>query len=332
MIYFKKILITQLNIYLENIGLSVIIMDDMYKKSGSIVAQVRRKAMEMVKEDLKVLDLIEFTEQEIRNLGGEPAFPCNVSINEITAHYTSPYRDKTVLKNGDLVKIDLGAHVDGYIADSAISVIVGGDENMETSLTEDEMQFQIKMIETVNHALENAISTIKDGVNIGKIGEVVEETVTAQNLKPVSNLTGHSMERYILHSGLSIPNIKEKNHHKIMEGDVLAIEPFVTNGVGRVTDMKDAYIFRFLRDRPLRMASARKLLSEIAENYRNLPFAGRWLEESTKNRQFNLIMRNLISSRALYPYHVLKEKSNARVAQAEHTVIVEPDGCRIITE
>lgn len=332
MIYFKKILITQLNIYLENIGLSVIIMDDMYKKSGSIVAQVRRKAMEMVKEDLKVLDLIEFTEQEIRNLGGEPAFPCNISINEITAHYTSPYRDKTVLKNGDLVKIDLGAHVDGYIADSAISVIVGEDENMETSLTEDEMQLQIKMIETVNHALENAISTIKDGVNIGKIGEVVEETVTAQNLKPVSNLTGHSMERYILHSGLSIPNIKEKNHHKIREGDVLAIEPFVTNGVGRVTDMKDAYIFRFLRDRPLRMASARKLLSEIAENYRNLPFAGRWLEESTKNRQFNLIMRNLISSRALYPYHVLKEKSNARVAQAEHTVIVEPDGCRIITE
>lgn len=332
MIYFKKILITQLNIYLENIGLSVIIMDDMYKKSGSIVAQVRRKAMEMVKEDLKVLDLIEFTEQEIRNLGGEPAFPCNISINEITAHYTSPSRDKTVLKNGDLVKIDLGAHVDGYIADSAISVIVGGDENMETSLTEDEMQLQIKMIETVNHALENAISTIKDGVNVGKIGEVVEETVTAQNLKPVSNLTGHSMERYILHSGLSIPNIKEKNHHKIREGDVLAIEPFVTNGVGRVTDMKDAYIFRFLRDRPLRMASARKLLSEIAENYRNLPFAGRWLEENTKNRQFNLIMRNLISSRALYPYHVLKEKSNTRVAQAEHTVIVEPDGCRIITE
>ena len=305
----------------------------MYEKSGSIVANVRKKATEMVKEDLKVLDLIEFTEQEIRNSGGEPAFPCNISINEITAHYTSPFRDKTVLKKGDLVKIDLGAHVDGYIADSAISVIVGGEEiSPEESLSEDEMQLQIKMIETVNEALENAISTIKDGVNVGKIGEVVEQTVTAQNLKPVSNLTGHSMERYILHSGLSIPNIKEENRHKIKEGDVLAIEPFVTNGVGRVTDMKDAYIFRFLRDRPLRMAQARKLLIEIAQNYRNLPFAGRWLEESTKNRQFNLIMRNLISSRALYPYHVLKEKSNARVAQAEHTVIVEPDGCRIITE
>jgi methionyl aminopeptidase len=308
-------------------------MDEMYKKSGRIVASVRKKATEMVKEDLKVLDLIEFIEQEIRKSGGEPAFPCNISINEITAHYTSPSRDKTILKKGDLVKIDLGAHVDGYIADSAISVIVGGEETSpETSLSEDEMELQIKMIETVNKALENAISTIKDGVKVGKIGEVVEQTVTDQNLKPVSNLTGHSMERFILHSGLSIPNIKEENRHKIREGDVLAIEPFVTNGVGRVTDMKDAYIFRFLRDRPLRMAPARKLLGEIAQNYRNLPFAGRWLEESTNNRQFNLIMRNLISSRALYPYHVLKEKSNARVAQAEHTVIVETDGCRIITE
>jgi methionyl aminopeptidase len=309
-------------------------MDENYEKSGKIVSKVRKKAMEMVKEDLKVLDLVEFTEQEIRNLGGEPAFPCNVSINEITAHYTSPYQDKTVLKLGDLVKIDLGTHVDGYIADSAVTVIVGGESiaNPESALSEDEVHLQIKMIETVTQALENAISTVKDGVNVGEIGRVVEETVTAQNLKPVSNLTGHSMERYILHSGLSIPNIKEDNRHKIMEGDVLAIEPFVTNGVGLVTDMKEAYIFRFLRDRPLRMAQSRKMLQEIVQNYRNLPFAGRWLQESMKSRQFNLVLRNLISSRALYPYHVLKEKSNARVAQAEHTVIVEPEGCRIITK
>lgn len=309
-------------------------MNEMYEKAGNIVAKVRKRATEMVKEDLKVLDLVEFTEQEIRNLGGEPAFPCNISINEITAHYTSPSQDKTVLKIGDLVKIDLGAHVDGYIADSASTVIVGGNLDAspkETHLSEEEMQMQTKMIKTVNEALDNAISTIKDGVNVGKIGEVVEQTVTAENLKPVSNLTGHSMERYILHSGLSIPNIKEENTHKIREGDVLAIEPFVTNGVGRVTDMNEAYIFRFLRDRPLRMAQARKMLQEIAINYRNLPFAGRWLEESIKSRQYNLILKNLISSRALYPYHVLKEKSNARVAQAEHTVIVEPDGCEIIT-
>jgi len=151
-------------------------MNEMYEKAGNIVANVRKLATDMVEEDLKVLDLVEFTEQEIKKLGGEIAFPCNVSINEITAHYTSPSGDKTVLKNGDLVKIDLGAHVDGYIADSAISVIVGENLDLssrDTGLTEDEIQLQFKMIDTVGQALENAISTVKDGVTVGKIGEVV---------------------------------------------------------------------------------------------------------------------------------------------------------------
>lgn len=306
----------------------------MYKKSGEIVSKVRKMAIKKVKEDLKVLDLVEFVEQEIKKMGGEPAFPCNISINEVTAHYTSPSKDESILKKGDLVKIDLGAHVDGYIADSAVTVVVSGEASDFTDLplSEDEVELQLKMIETAQEALDNAISTVKDGVNVGEIGRVVEETVTAKNLKPVSNLTGHSMDRWILHSGLSIPNIKEENRHKIVEGDVLAIEPFVTDGVGRVTDMKDAYIFRFLRDRPLRMVQARKLLQQIEQNYKNLPFAGRWLQKSFKGRQFNLAMRQLISSRAVYPYHVLTEKSGARVAQAEHTVIVEPDGCEIITQ
>ncbi len=308
-------------------------MIEMYEKSGNIVAKVREMAVKKVKDELKVLDLVEFVEEELRKQGGEVAFPCNVSINNVTAHYTSPSMDESLLKTGDLVKIDLGAHVDGYIADSAVTVLVGGDEGgSDNYLSEVEVEFQLKMIETAQEALENAISIIKDGVELGKVGEVVEDTITAENLNPVSNLTGHSMDRWILHSGLSIPNVRGENKHKIREGDVLAIEPFVTNGVGRVTDMKEIYIFRFMRDRPLRMVQARKLLDNIKQNYRNLPFAERWVQNSFKGRQFNLAMKKLIFSRALYPYHVLKEKSDARVAQAEHTVIVESDGCQIITE
>lgn len=309
-------------------------MIEMYEKAGEIVSKVRQMAVNYVKDDLKVLELVEFVEGEIKSRGGFPAFPCNVSINEVTAHYTSPPNDETLLKNGDLVKIDLGAHVDGYIADSAVTVLVGEGEpeSSRDPLTEERFELGLTMIETVQEALENAISTIKDGTEVGRIGEVVENTVNAKNLNPVSNLTGHSMDRWILHSGLSIPNIKDENKHKLEEGDVLAIEPFVTNGVGMVVDMKNAYIFRFLRDRPLRIAQTRKLLDNIERDYRNLPFAQRWLLESFDERKLNLAMRQLISSRALYPYHVLKEKSDARVAQAEHTVIVEPDSCQVITE
>ncbi|MGA2676466.1 MAG: type II methionyl aminopeptidase [Methanobacterium sp.] len=308
-------------------------MIEMYEKPGKIVSKVRGMAVNKVKENLKVCDLVEFVEEEIKKLGGEPAFPCNISINEVTAHYTSPLNDESLLNLGDLVKIDLGAQVDGYIADSAVTVLVGGDKvGSDDLLPEVEVEFQFKLIETAQKALENVISVIKDGVELEKIGNIVEDTVNAENLNPVSNLTGHSMDRWILHSGLSIPNVKGENKHKIREGDVLAIEPFVTNGVGRVTDMKEVYIFRFLRDRPLRMVQARKLLDIIKQNYHNLPFAERWVQKSFKGHQFNLAMNQLISSRALYPYHALKEKSDARVAQAEHTVIVEPDGCHIITE
>jgi methionyl aminopeptidase len=167
---------------------------------------------------------------------------------------------------------------------------------------------------------------------VGKIGEAVEEYVKSQGFLPVANLTGHSMDQWILHSGLSIPNVKEQNHHQLEEGDILAIEPFVTDGIGVVGDMKDTFIFRFLRDRPLRLAPARKLLEVIKLKYANLPFAQRWLNEEPGIRQLKPAMRQLISSRAIYPYHVLREKSGARVAQAEHTVIVESDGCRVITQ
>ncbi|MGZ4856920.1 MAG: type II methionyl aminopeptidase [Methanobacteriaceae archaeon] len=308
-------------------------MLDMYLKAGKIVSEVRNKAVNEIDEGMKVLELVQLVEDDIKNRGGLPAFPCNVSINEITAHYTSPYGDETVFKSGDMVKIDLGAHVEGFIADSAITVVIGSEDGPfqsgEKTYTHEK---QLRMIEAANEALETAISTIKDGIELGKVGYAVQETITSQGFLPVANLTGHSMDRWILHSGLSIPNIKEDNSHKIDEGDVLAIEPFVTDGVGMVGDMKDSFIFRFLRDRPMRLVQAKKLLDIIKKTYKNLPFAQRWLQESSNIRQLNLAMRQLISSRAIYPYRVLREKSRARVAQAEHTVIVEADGCKIITE
>jgi methionyl aminopeptidase len=306
-------------------------MIENYIKAGKIVKEVRELALKEVHGGMKVLDLVNLIEGEIIKLGALPAFPCNISINEVTAHYTSPPEDDTLIKGGDLVKIDLGAHVDGFIADSAVTVSVGGDASPET-MKHYTTQIQEDMIETAKDALDTAISTIRPGVEVGKIGEEVEKTIHAQGLKPVANLTGHSMEQWILHSGLSIPNVKENNNHKIEEGDVLAIEPFVTDGVGLVSDMKDAFIFRFLRDRPVRMIQARKTLERIKMEYKILPFAQRWLENEEQSSKTSIALRQLISSRAVYPYHVLREKSGARVAQAEHTVIVESEGCQIITD
>jgi methionyl aminopeptidase len=301
-------------------------MIEKYKKAGEIVSKVRKKAVSKVKEDMKLLELAEFVENEIIKLGGNIAFPCNVSVNEVTAHYTPPAGDEKIFKSGDLVKIDLGAHIDGYIADTAVSVLVGED------IPEDELEKHQNMIIASQEGLENALSTVKAGVEIGKVGEVIEKAINDRGFKSVSNLTGHSMDQWILHSGLSVPNIKENNPHKLEEGDVLAIEPFATDGVGRVTDMNEVYIFRFLKDRPMRLIHAKRALKIIKEEYKILPFAQRWLQGRFSEHHLNAAMRLLISSRAVFPYHVLREKSNAVVAQSEHTVIVESDGCLVITE
>ncbi len=308
-------------------------MMDTYQKAGKIVKEVRKLAVKEVHEGMKVLTLINLIESEIIKRGGLPAFPCNISINEVAAHYTSPSGDATIIKDGDMVKIDLGAHINGYIADSATTVIVGsGDGPYQSGEKIYTREKEVELIETANEALDVAISYVREGTALGEIGKAVEEYVKSQGFLPVANLTGHSLDQWNLHSGLSVPNVNDKNQQIIEEGDVLAIEPFVTDGVGMVGDMKETFIFRFLRDRPLRLVESRKLLNMIKKDYNNLPFAQRWLEEDSKIRKVNLALRQLISSRAIYPYHVLREKSGARVAQAEHTVIVESDGCIITTE
>ncbi|UTB33748.1 MAG: type II methionyl aminopeptidase [Methanobacterium sp. ERen5] len=303
-------------------------MIEEYEKSGKIVSKVRKMATDYIKADMKILELVNFVESNIIEMGAKPAFPCNISINEITAHYTSPPGDESTIKDGDLVKIDLGAHVDGYIADSAITVLVGDTDKV---LTEAENELNLKMIQTAQDALESAINTIKAGVELGEIGTAIEETINKNGLNTIPSLSGHEVDQYELHSGISVPNIKVENHHKIEEGDVLAIEPFVTNGSGILKDVNETNIFKFLKDRPMRMVHAKKLLRNIVSDYGSLEFCQRWLINDNNKNHMNMAMRQLINSGAIYAYHVLKEKSDARVAQAEHTVIVEKDGCKVIT-
>lgn len=308
-------------------------MIEYYEKAGSIVSQVRNDAIKLIKNELPVLDLINFVENQIKELGGSPAFPCNVSINEITAHYTSPPNDETLIKAGDMVKLDLGAHVNGYIADTAVTIIAPGyGELSKEEYSEEKLAKNEQMVEASQEALTNAISSIREGVKLEKVGAAVEDTINSFGFKPVANLTGHSMDQWILHSGISIPNIKGKNDYKLEEGDVLAIEPFATEGVGLVTDSAPTYIFRFLRDRPMRMVLAQKVLNHVKSNYKTLPFTQRWLTSDFNEKRLKAAMRLLIQSRAIYPFNVLTEKSNGWVSQSEHTIIVEKEGCQIITQ
>lgn len=287
-----------------------------YTKAGEIAAEVMEKGLKSIEVGAKLLDVAVLVEDSIREEGAHPAFPCNISVNDISAHYSPVAQDETTFKKGDLVKLDLGVHVDGYIADIAVTKNLGGDE---------------KLVKASVDALEAAIDMIKPGTKTNEVGAVVEETIKGAGFLPISNLTGHYLVRWSLHGGTVIPNVRVRHGEEIKEGDVIALEPFATTGVGRVVDDPEAIIFRYIEDRPLRMREARKLMKHIKENYSTLPFAERWVSDLLPKLRLNMALRQLVSSRALYAYHILREKERGMISQAEHTVIVTKDGCEVIT-
>jgi len=207
-----------------------------YRKAGRIAAEARDYGESLVKEDALLLDAAEKVEKYILEKGAKPAFPVNIGINDVAAHYTPRHDDKTVFRKGEIVKIDVGAHVDGYIGDTACTVEV--ETNRYT-----------RMIKASKEALEAALELIKPDIDLSIVGSAVEQTIRSYSFVPVSNLTGHSLKQFQLHAGKSVPNISTNVKEKIKKDDVLAVEPFATNGAGRVGGKTGGNIYRLVRDR-----------------------------------------------------------------------------------
>jgi methionyl aminopeptidase len=292
-------------------------MYDEYREAGEIVKAVKKEVRPLLTDGAKVLDIAEFVEEKIRTLGGELAFPCNISINEIAAHYSPPIYDETVLHTGDYVKVDMGAHVDGYIADTAFTVKI--DEEKDD------------LIRASEEALANAIAMTKAGVNTADIGAKIEETITNYGFKPIENLNGHRLAQHTLHADVIIPNIATEEGYTLQDGEAFAIEPFATDGAGRVTDESKVFIFKYLMERPIRLGLARKVLAEIKRNYPHLPFAERWLSKKIRGRKLDFALKMLMKEGIIYNYNVLRDEKRGAVTQSEHTVIVREDGCEVTT-
>ena len=279
---------------------------DAYKNAGAILERAIREGEKLVKPGLSVLDLCEAVESRILDEGAQLAFPCNVSINEVAAHYTSPPEDNTLIPDHAIVKIDAGAHIDGYIVDKAISVA-----------TTQELK---SLVRTAEKALKKALEVIKPGTRISLIGGVIESTVKSNGFRPIINLSGHQIERYQLHAGKNIPNVNVRTLlSHVKPGEVYAIEPFVTDGVGVVVASKDAYIYRVLKPSLLP-----KQLADLLGKYDSLPFAMRWMKGIDRKR-LEKILNYLTKKGILTSYPVLLEKSYGMVAQFEATILVTED-------
>lgn len=278
------------------------------KKAGAIAAQARDLGASLVQEGKLLLEVADEVEAFIRKQGAEPAFPVNLSINTDAAHYTPGLNDTLRFQKGDLVKVDVGAAVDGHIGDTAVTVEVG------TRRWE-------RMVLASREACNNAVGHVKDGLPLVEIGRVIEETIRGHGFKPISNLTGHSIEVNELHAGVSVPNIP-RGHGALKEEMVIAIEPFATDGAGHIKEGEAGNIWHFIQAKPQRNPHAKKLLEHIAEHHPHLPWAERWMKGVVDDRWVKVGMRFLAQSGAIQPYAVLKEAGDGHVTQAEHTLIV----------
>ncbi len=290
-----------------------------YQSAGEIARKVREEIRTTVREGMPVIDICEKVESLIRKKGGKPAFPCNVSINEIAAHYTSPPHDKRTVPEKSIVKIDIGAHVDGYIADTAVTICFNPE--------------YYDLANTAEEALRKAVEILRPGLSLSRFGSTVQKTIKTRGFKPISNLTGHLISRYVIHAGKSLPNVFHISTSRVKEGEIYGVEPFTTvaNAVGRVENGKEAHIFRYLKHKSLKDPNAKRLLNYIKKNFQTLPFTERWLQECVPLSSYKTAFSELLSSKALISYPVFVEASGNPVAQAEHTILVVKDGCKVLT-
>ena len=290
-----------------------------FRLSGKILRETREEMKLFVRENMPVIQVCEKAESLITAKGGKPAFPCNVSINEVAAHYTSPPGDPKKIPEKSMVKVDIGVQVDGYVTDTAFTACFNADHK--------------RMADAAEHALKTAVENVHGEMPVSRIGGLIENAIRNRGFRPISNLTGHSVGRYLIHAGTSIPNVSQLSLTKVKAGEVYAIEPFVTlpDAAGRVEDGYEKTIFRFVKPKPLRSAYAKQLSKFIEANFKTLPFAERWLKGAVPKEKQSEAFSDMLTSKTLMAYPVFVEASRNPVTQAEHTVLITEDGCEVLT-
>lgn len=284
---------------------------DRYMQAGAAAKKILCEGAERIRVGASLLEVAEFVENSILDEGFGIAFPVNISLNEAAAHDTPSPDDTRTFAKGDMVKLDLGVHLDGYIADTACTVDLGD---------------QPLLCEASIAARDAAIAAVRPGVAIGTLGTIVAHEIKSRGFLPVANLTGHGLDQYCLHKGPNVPNIPGSGGAVLEEGMVLAIEPFASTGTGFVHDGRREEIFSQQIRRPVRLPAARKILQEI-ESRNGMPFARRHVHVKSAD----LALSRLIHDGIIRSYPVLSDVPGSYVSQAEHTMIVTGDGCIVTT-
>jgi methionyl aminopeptidase len=281
-----------------------------YLKAGKIASEQREKTRKKDLVGCTLLMICESIEREIKESGGTPAFPVNVSLNDIAAHYTAEPNDETTVNENDILKVDIGVHVEGYIADTAVTISY--DPRQEA------------LIKSAENALNEAVRIARVNTKASEIGNLIENTISKMGFKPIQNLSGHSLARYTIHAGKSIPNIRTIGpSFGLSSNQAYAIEPFVTvnDGQGVVYEGNTRNIFAIISRKPAKDQNVDKFLTYLWNKFRTLPFALRWILDSYEEIEARRMLDILVKKRNVHAYPTLIEGNNKLVSQAEHTIM-----------
>jgi methionyl aminopeptidase len=290
-----------------------------YLKAGEISREIKKAVEARSWERKSYVEICEFVEGEIRKRGGQPAFPCNVCANEIAAHYTAEIDDPSTVPENALLKVDIGVHVDGYIADTAVTLCYNED--------------LLDMAEATKSALAEALKVIKSGARTSDVGKVVEAYAHRRGYLPIANLSGHALEQYVIHAGTSVPNVYSQSPSLFKQDKAYAVEPFLTtpNGSGIVVEGKSQNIYGLVARKNTKDQELNKFLEAVWTKCRSLPFASRWFQEEFTKARLDEIVPKLVKMKLVRSYPVLVEEKNCPVAQAEHSIAVTSTGFVILT-
>ncbi len=294
-------------------------LPEQYLTSGKITRQVKAIVAGAVRPGIGYLEICDLVRREVESRGGKLAFPTGIGVNEVTAHYAPQDGDESAFKEEDLVKVDFGVHVDGYVTDTSVSVTFNPEYNL--------------LLEATDLALGAAIAAARKEVRTGEIGREIHREAARFGFKTIENLTGHTVDRYLVHAGKSIPNLYMPGMQSLKAGDVFAIEPFLTLGraAGYVIDAPSETIFSIVARRKTGVAELDAFAERIWAERKTLPFSPRWYASEFGKGKIPGIISKLMAKRVLRGYPTLVEASGSPVAQFEHTMALEEGGLTVLT-
>ncbi len=290
-----------------------------YMKAGKAVAHALKLAYQICRPGTNMGDLANVLESDILAQGADGlSFPANIGLDENAAHYSPVIQDPNILPDHGLVKIDLGSHVDGYIADAAVTINLGNDGGVHETL-----------IKAAKEALYGAIGIAKPGVSVKTIGAMIQTQIEKyKGLSPISNLGGHRVSQWDLHGAPFIPNVGSgQENYVLKEGDQLAFEPFTTNGYGAIKNGKDITIFEVknIHKKKNLPQKDRFRLKKFKEKFGVFPFSPRWVDFIPED-QVNAVISKYHRQGILQGYNVFVERAQGMVAQHEHTLLITKEG------